>query len=294
METRSSTLAGDLIVAEELARGWILRQLKGESGTAAEVVMNVALVQDDGIDLIVEQLDRCWEVTQDQDKASKIEKGLFETQMDVKMETPFMSYVPRRKLNFQQLENALGTPLSAVIKGYATLRDAKLAENSFDKVVMWTGGSYDVMRALVRLDRPEMRPGTSGQSGKTVPTYFTDPEVDARLSFQVPRFVHNQVWTDHTGTRFSTHCKRTSISARTERRRSHAMERSPPRAVSTLSTMVRRQLKRMRYRRYYCRLDQLSDPLGTGPSERISMLRRSPEVSSAPDEVQVAQTKDRA
>ena len=47
---------------------------------------------------------------------------------------------------------------------------------------MWTGGSYDyddVTRALVRLDRPEMRPGTSGQSGKTVPTYFTDPEVDA-------------------------------------------------------------------------------------------------------------------
>ena len=31
----------------------------------------------------------------------------------------------------------------------------------------------------MRLDRPEMRPGTSGQSGKTVPTYFTDPEVDA-------------------------------------------------------------------------------------------------------------------
>ena len=47
---------------------------------------------------------------------------------------------------------------------------------------MWTSGSYeydDVVRALVRLDRPEMRPGTSGQSGKTVPTYFTDPEVDA-------------------------------------------------------------------------------------------------------------------
>ena len=47
---------------------------------------------------------------------------------------------------------------------------------------MWTGGSYDyddVVRALVRLDRPEMRPGTSGQNGKTVPTYFTDPEADA-------------------------------------------------------------------------------------------------------------------
>ena len=144
--------------------------------------MDDALVQDDGIDLIVEELDRCWEVTQDQDKASKIEKAFFETQRDVNMETTFMSYVARRKLNFQQLENALGTSLSAVIKGYATLRDAKLAESSCDKVVMWTGGSYDdddVVRAPVRIDRPEIRPGTSGQSGKTVPTYFTDPEVDA-------------------------------------------------------------------------------------------------------------------
>ena len=102
-----------------------------------------ALVQDDGIDMIVEELDRCWEVTQDQDKSVKIEKGLVETQRDVKTEATFMSYVARRKLNCQQLENVLGTPLPAVIKGYATLRDAKLAENSYDKVVMWTGGSYD-------------------------------------------------------------------------------------------------------------------------------------------------------
>ena len=100
--------------------GWLLRQLKGESRTAAEVVMDDALVQDDGIDLIVEELDRCWEVTQDQDKASKIEKALFERQRDAKMETTFMSYVARRKLDFQQLENALGTPLPALIKGYAT------------------------------------------------------------------------------------------------------------------------------------------------------------------------------
>ena len=39
--------------------GWFLRQLKGESRTAAEVVMDDALVQDDGIHLIVEELDRC-------------------------------------------------------------------------------------------------------------------------------------------------------------------------------------------------------------------------------------------
>ena len=144
--------------------------------------MDDALVQDDGIGLIVEELDRCWEVTQDQDRASNIEKAFFETQRDVKMETTFMSCVTRRKLNFQHLEHALGTSLPAVIKGYATLRDAKLAESSNDKVVMWTGGCYDnddVVRALVRSDRHEMRPGTSGQSGKTVPTYFIDPEVDA-------------------------------------------------------------------------------------------------------------------
>ena len=70
-----------------------------------------------------------------------------------------------------------------MIKGYATLRDAKLAERSYDKVAMWTGGSYDhddVMRALVRLDGPEMRPGTSGQNGKAVPIFFTEPEVVAR------------------------------------------------------------------------------------------------------------------
>ena len=127
--------------------------------------MDDALIQNGGIDSIVGDLDRCWEVTQDQDKASKIEKALLETQRDVKTETTFMSYVARRKLNFQQLESALGTLLPAVVKGHATPRDAKRAGSSYDKVVMWTGGSYDyddVMRALVRLDRPEMRPGTSG------------------------------------------------------------------------------------------------------------------------------------
>ena len=110
------------------------------------------------------------------------------------METTFTSRMARRKLNFQQLENALVTPLPAVIKGYATLRDAKLAESSNDQVVLWKGGSNDddddVVRALVRLDRPEMRPGTSGQSGKTVPTYFTEPEVDA--STIVPG---SEIWT---------------------------------------------------------------------------------------------------
>ena len=252
--------------------------------------MDGALVQDDGIDWIVEELDRCWEVTQDQDKASKIEKALFETQRDVKMETTFMSSVARRKLNVQQLESALGTPLPAVIKVYATLRDAKLAESSYDKVVMWTTSCLHWCGWIaVRCDLEQVDKAARPYRHISLTWKWMH-----RQSFQVPRFGHNQVWTDHTGTRFSTHCKRRSISARTERRRSHAMERSPFRAASTLPTMVRRQLKRMRYRRYYCRLDQLSDILGTGLSERISMLRRSPEVSSAPDEVRVAEIRDRA
>ena len=63
--------------------GCLLRQLQGESQTAAEVVMDDALVQDDGIDSIVEELDRCWE-----DKASKIEKALFVTQRMSKWKGP--------------------------------------------------------------------------------------------------------------------------------------------------------------------------------------------------------------
>ena len=85
-----------------------------------------------------------------------------------------MSNVARRKLNFQQLENALGTSLPAVIKGHAILRDAKLTESSYDKVVMWTSGSYDCDDVI----------------SKIVPTCFTDPEADA--STIVPG---SQIWT---------------------------------------------------------------------------------------------------
>ena len=245
--------------------------------------MDDALVQDDGIGLVVEELDRCWDVTQDQDKASKIEKALFETQRDVKMETTFMSYVARRKLNFQQLENALGTLLPAVIKGYATLREPKLDESSYEKVVMWTGGSYDnddVVRALVRLDCPEMRPGTSGQSGKTVPTHFTDPEVDA------PTIVPgSEIWTQPGMDR--PHWNEILDALQEDVDFCEDGETT----IAHEPTMVWRQLKRTRYRRYDCRLDQPSDILDTGPSKSTT-LHRSPEVSSAPDEVQVAEIRD--
>ena len=120
------------------------------------------------------------------------------------------------------------------------------------------------MRALVRLVHPEMRPGTSGQSGKTVPTYFTDPEVDA--STIAPG---SEIWTQpsmdrpHWNEILDALQEDVNFCEDRERRQSHAMGRSPFRVFSTSPTMVRRQLKRTRYRRYYCRLDQLSDILGS-------------------------------
>ena len=62
---------------------------------------------------------------------------------DLKPDPHFLSYVARRKLHFQQLENAMGSALPSVIKGHAILRDAKLNEASYGKVVMWTGGNYE-------------------------------------------------------------------------------------------------------------------------------------------------------
>ena len=72
------------------------------------------------------------------------------------------------------------------------------------------------------LDRPEMQHGTSGQNSDRPGSGRVD-----RQTFQVPRIGYNQVPTDHIGMRFSMRCKRTSISAGTEKRRLHAMEQSP-------------------------------------------------------------------
>ena len=62
--------------------------------------MDDALVQEDGIDLIVEELDRCWEVTQDQDKASNIEKGLLRDTEGRQHGNDLHVYVARRKRDF--------------------------------------------------------------------------------------------------------------------------------------------------------------------------------------------------
>ena len=59
MEVRFRLWQATSSVQENRQGGWLLRQLKGESPTAAEVVMDDALIQDDGNDLIVEELDRC-------------------------------------------------------------------------------------------------------------------------------------------------------------------------------------------------------------------------------------------
>ena len=198
----------------------------------------------------------------------------------------------RRELNFQELENALGTPLPAVIKGYATLRDAKLAESSFDKVVMWTGGSYDyddVVRALVRLDRPEKRPGTSGQSGMTVPTYFTDPEVGAPTIVPGSE-IQNQAWDrPHWNELLDVLQEEPDFCEDGET----TIARDGAIAIPGVFYITDDGQEAVEENEVpqILRVDQLSDILGTGLSERISIMRRIPWVSSAPDEVQVAEIR---
>ena len=58
-----------------------------------------------------------------------------------------------------------------ILKRYAMLRNAKLDERSYHKVVMWTGGSYaydDVNRSSLGLDRPETTMNQSQQSHTSV------------------------------------------------------------------------------------------------------------------------------
>ena len=103
MEARSST------VACNRQGGWLLRQLKRESRTAAEVVMDEVLVINGGIDLIIAD-------TQSQVQASKMERALHLAQRDLKQDPHFLSHVTRRKLHFQQLQNAVGGALPSVIR----------------------------------------------------------------------------------------------------------------------------------------------------------------------------------
>ena len=91
------------------------------------------MIQDDDFDLIVGELDRCWEVTQHQDKASKIEKTPFETQRDVKTENTWRGE-----------KTTTGKCVGHThCRQWSRVTQHKLTECTYDKVVMWTGGSYD-------------------------------------------------------------------------------------------------------------------------------------------------------
>ena len=146
--------------------GWLLRQPKGESRTAAEVVMDEALMQDDGIGLIFAELDRCWEVTQDQDKASKIEKALLRDPEGPHDGDHLHVLRHAEKAQHSTDGQCVGDPSwQRLSRGTRPCETRNLRTAATTRLVMWTGGSYDyddVMRALVRLDRPEMQPGASG------------------------------------------------------------------------------------------------------------------------------------
>ena len=186
--------------------------------------------------------------------------------------------------------------LPAVIKVYATLRDAKLTESSYDKVVMWTGGSHDydvVMRALVRLDCPEMRPGTRGQNGKTAPVYFTDPEANAPTP-ALGSEVHIQPSIDRPHWNEVLDALQEDVDFCEDGETTIARDGAIAIPVfSTLLTMVRRRpRKRTKCQRYYCRFS-LPTSWISGPSERSSTRHRRLEVSWVPDVVQAAESRDR-
>ena len=127
-----------------------------------------------------------------------------------------------------------------------------------------------------------MRTGTSGQNGKTLSIYLTDPEADEpttapRSEVWIQPSIYRPHWIEYLDALqedvdFCEDGETTIV-------------RDGVIAILgvfiTLSTMVREKLKRMKCHRYCCRLDQLSDILGTGLSERNSTQQRSPEVSSA-------------
>ena len=90
------------------------------------------------------------------------------------------------------------------------------------------------------------------------------------------------------------HCKRTSISARTERT---TIARDGAIAIPGVFYITddgqKATVEENEARKCYCRLDQPSDILDTGLSERSLTLHRRPEVSSVPDVAQVAESRDR-
>ena len=115
--------------------------------------MDDAVVQDVGIDLIVAELNRCWEVTHDQDNASKIDEALFETQRDVKMEATFMSLVEGTQ--FSTVGKCIG---DVTISSDQGLRDTARRETCRKQLPQ--GG--DVDRWQLRLRRRHASAGAVG------------------------------------------------------------------------------------------------------------------------------------
>ena len=122
------------------------------------------------------------------------------------METTFMSHVARRKLNFQQLENALGRHCETrnLLKAATT----RWGCGQVAVTTRTTSCEHWCGWITLRCDLEQVDKAARPYRHISLTRKWMH-----RQSFQVPRFGHNQVWTDRTGTRFSTHCKRTSTIA---------------------------------------------------------------------------------
>ena len=69
--------------------------------------MDDMLMTNDSIDWIFAALNPRCEITEDQDQASKIWRALCVAQREMKQDPNSLSYVTRRKVHIQQLEDAL-------------------------------------------------------------------------------------------------------------------------------------------------------------------------------------------
>lgn len=123
----------------------------------------------------------------DEDVPDAMEKGLYWTVRDPKMERD-TTYLNRERLGWRVLERFNLTALARV-KGCTLRLFARMDDRSSDKLITWTGGSYDfetIMRAIVMLDRPDSRIVVQRPGGSQAVLVFLREDGDFDVTAPAP------------------------------------------------------------------------------------------------------------
>ncbi|CAK0899451.1 unnamed protein product, partial [Prorocentrum cordatum] len=139
-------------IEEKKIGGVVLRNLRGQARLACEEIVDEALTGESAVELILQALDNAFQYLKEEEAPAALEKALYTCVRDPKKER-FTTFVNRRRLEFIALER-LRVVLPDTLKGYTTLRFARLDERSYDKVISWTDGTYNfekIAKALIRL-----------------------------------------------------------------------------------------------------------------------------------------------